>query len=75
MRYFLVAPASYPATPLVPPAADLPKDSEGRLFFGSSEAGIERMFPNGGLAPLLESGAVQEMTAQQYAELCSQLRK
>lgn len=73
MRYFLVSPESYPALATIPPASDLPKNAQGRLFFGASDAGIERMFTAAEFSSLLASGAVQELTRDEYAALCKQL--
>lgn len=51
----------------LPLVADLPSDSQGRVYLAVSAAYCDYILPGQMLPELLASGAVEEITANQYA--------
>jgi hypothetical protein len=53
----------------LPLAADLPSDSQGRVYLAITDAYCEYILPSEMLPQLLASGAVEEVTAAVYEAL------
>lgn len=53
----------------IPPVGELPADQQGRVYLEISAAYCEYVLPSQMLTELLASGAVEEVTEQDYAAL------
>lgn len=51
----------------LPPPADCPHDSQGRVYLAVDDAYCEFVLPSQVIPQLIESGMVEEITEQQYA--------
>ena len=51
----------------IPPVGELPADQQGRVYLAISAAYCEYVLPSQMLPELLASGAVEELTAAEYA--------
>ena len=56
----------------LPLAADLPSDKQGRVYLAISSEYCDFILPGQMLPDLLASGAVEEITASQYAAVIPQ---
>lgn len=51
----------------IPPVSELPTDDQGRVYLAISAAYCDYILPSQMLPELLASGAVEELTAAEYA--------